>query len=68
VIVYVPLATAESVMPDVYAMALIVVVTETGIAPVYNVPAVEVGVEPSVVYRMLAPGVDVDSDTLCAPA
>jgi len=30
------------------------------------VPVAEVGVDPSVVYRMVAPGVVVDSVTLCA--
>jgi len=49
VIVNAPLATAESAMPDLYAIALIVVVAATGIAPEYGVPVVEVGVEPSVV-------------------
>jgi hypothetical protein len=66
VIVYVPVATAESAHPARYAIALIVVVADTAIAPVYNVPDVDVGVEPSVVYRMLAPDVDVASVTLCA--
>jgi hypothetical protein len=47
---------------------LIVVVAGTAIAPVYTVPVVEVGVEPSVVYRMPAPAVVVDSVTLWALA
>jgi hypothetical protein len=66
--VYVPLATAESAQPARYAIALIVVVADTVIGPAYTVPAVEVGVDPSVVYRMVAPGVDVDSVTLCGLA
>jgi hypothetical protein len=66
VIVYVPLATAESTHPAKYAIALIVVVADTAIGPAYTVPVVEVGVDPSVVYRMLAPGVAVDSVTLWA--
>jgi hypothetical protein len=32
------------------------------------VPTVSLGVEPSVVYRIVAPGVEVDSVTLCAVA
>jgi hypothetical protein len=66
VIVYTPLATSESVDPARYAIALIVVVADTAIAPVYSVPVVDVGVEPSIVYRMLAPEVVVESVTLCA--
>jgi hypothetical protein len=48
-----------------YAIALTVVVELTAIGPPYTVPAVEVGVVPSVVYRIVAPGVVVDSVTLC---
>jgi hypothetical protein len=47
---------------------LIVIVADTWIGPEYGVPVVEVGIEPSVVYRMLAPDVDVDTVTLCALA
>jgi hypothetical protein len=68
VIVYAPLATPESVEPARYAIARIVVVADTAIGAEYTVPVVEVGVEPSVVYRMVAPEVDVDSVTLCALA
>ena len=64
VIVYAALLTAESAQLAKYAIARTVVVEETAIAPEYNVPEVDVGVEPSVVYRMLAPAVDVDSVTL----
>jgi len=66
VIVYAALDTDESAQPAWYAIAWIVVGADTRIAPVYTVPDVEVGVEPSVVYRIVAPGVDVDSVTLCA--
>jgi hypothetical protein len=66
VIVYAPLVTAESDQPERYAIALIVVVSDTAIEPAYTVPVVEVGSEPSIVYRMLAAGVDVDSVTPCA--
>jgi hypothetical protein len=38
-------------------MALIVSLTFTDIGPLYNVPAVSLGVLPSVVYRMDAPEV-----------
>jgi hypothetical protein len=41
---------------------------ETGIGPEYTVPAVSLGVDPSVVYRIVAPAVVVDSVTLCAGA
>jgi hypothetical protein len=36
----------------------------TAIGPAYTVPTVSLGVDPSAVYRMLAPGVDVESVTL----
>ena len=68
VIVYVALPTAESVQLAKYAIARTVVVEETAIAPAYTVPEVDVGVDPSVVYRMVAPGVVEDSVTLCALA
>jgi hypothetical protein len=38
---------------------------QTGMGDVYTVPAVLLGVEPSVVYRIAAPGVVVESVTLC---
>jgi hypothetical protein len=47
-IVYVPVATAESVLPANNAIALIVVVADTAIGPIYWVDP-EVGVEPFVV-------------------
>ena len=53
--------TDESVHPDRYATALIVIDVETEIGPVYTVPTVLPGVEPSVVYRIVAPEVVVDS-------
>jgi len=34
----------------------------------YTVPTVSLGVDPSVVYRIVAPGVVVDNVTLCAVA
>jgi hypothetical protein len=68
VIVYAPLDTDEVVHPDRYAAARIVTDDATAIGPVYTVPTVSLGVDPSVVYRMLAPGVDVESVTLCAVA
>ena len=68
VIVYAPVATPESAHPAKYAIARIVVVADTAIGPAYSVPVVEVGVDPSVVYRMPAPAVDEDSVTLWALA
>jgi len=65
-IVYAPLDTDEVVHPDRYAAARIVTDDATAIGPAYTVPTASPGIEPSVVYRMLAPGVDVDSVTLCA--
>jgi hypothetical protein len=66
--VYALLDTDEVVHPDRYAAARIVTDDATAIGPAYTVPTVSLGVDPSVVYRMLAPGVDVDSVTLCAVA
>ena len=68
VIVYVPLDTDEVVHPERYATARIVTDDATAIGPAYTVPTVSLGVDPSVAYRMVAPGVDVDSVTLCAVA
>jgi hypothetical protein len=68
VIVYAPLDTDEVVLPDRYAAARIVTDDATAIGPAYAVPTVSLGVEPSVVYRIVAPDVVVDSLTLCAPA
>lgn len=48
-------------------MALIVVAVETFTGPVYNVPVVDVGVLPSVVYLMDADTVADESVTVCAP-
>jgi hypothetical protein len=39
---------------------------DTGIGPEYTVPAVSLGVVPSVVYRIVAPDVVVEIVTLCA--
>ena len=58
------MATAELVRPDAMPMALTVVVVEMLIGPVYRVE-LAVGVEPSRVYRMLAPAVVVDRVTDC---
>jgi len=55
--VYVPFTTALSIMPPAYAIARKVVVALMGTAPEYRMPAVDVGVEPSVVYRIDAPAV-----------
>ena len=49
-------------------MARIVVVEETGMGSLYTVPVVAVGSEPSVVYRISAPAVDVDRVTDWASA
>jgi len=68
VIAYPPLDTDEVVHPERYATARIVTDDATAIAPAYIVPTVSLGVEPSVVYRIVAPGVEVDSVTLCAVA
>jgi type IV secretory pathway VirB6-like protein len=48
-IVYVAVATALSFIPAAYAMAFMVVVLFTAIGPLYNVPVVSLGVDPSVV-------------------
>jgi hypothetical protein len=48
-IVYAPLDTDEVVHPDRYATARIVTVDATAIGPVYTVPTVSFGVEPSAV-------------------
>jgi hypothetical protein len=56
--------TVEVVHPDRYATARIVMDDATAIGPAYTVPTVSLGVDPSAVYRMLAPGVDVESVTL----
>jgi hypothetical protein len=68
VIVYAPLATGEAVHPDRYATARIVTDDATAIGPAYTVPTVSLGIEPSVVYRIVAPCVVVDSVRLCAVA
>jgi hypothetical protein len=48
-------------------MAFIVIDWLTAIGPLYTVPTVSLGVvTPSVVYRMLAPLVPLESDTVCA--
>ena len=49
VIVYVTDATALSLQPLSYAIALIVVVLATAMVALYSVPVLEVGVVPSVV-------------------
>jgi len=68
VIVYTPLATDDVVHPDRYATARIVTVDAAAIDPAYTVPTVSLGIEPSVVYRIVAPGGVVDSVTFCAVA
>jgi hypothetical protein len=68
VIVYAPLDTDEVVHPDRYATARIVTDDAAAIGPAYTVPTVSLGVEPSVVYLIVAPGGVVDSITLCAGA
>jgi hypothetical protein len=54
-------------MPDAYAIALMVVLLETGTGtgPVHMVPVVEVGFVPSVVYRIVAPIVVLVIVTFC---
>jgi len=64
--VYAPTDTDEVAHPARYATARIVMDPATAIGPAYAVPTVPLGVEPSVVYRIAAPGVVVDSVTLCA--
>jgi len=68
VIVYAPLDTDEVVHPDRYATARILTDAAAAIGPAYTVPTVSLGVEPSVVYLIVAPDVVVDSATLCAIA
>jgi hypothetical protein len=53
-------------MPDLYASAFSVKLLLTGTGLVYNVPVVELGVLPSVVYRIDAPEVVVAMVTDCA--
>jgi hypothetical protein len=65
-IAYTPLDTDEIFHPERYATALMVTDDQTGMGDVYTVPAVSLGVEPSVVYRIAAPGVAVERVTLCA--
>jgi hypothetical protein len=66
VIVYTPTDTDDVVHPALYATALIVMDEGTESGPEYVVPAVSLGVEPSVVYRIVAPDVVVEIVTLCA--
>src|SRR5579859_2838989 len=65
-IVYVDDVTLLFGIPAAYAMARIVVVAFTVIAPLYTVPLVVVGRLPSVVYRIAAPDVLVLRVTVCA--
>ena len=62
-IVYVMVRTDDFVLPDLYAMAFTVVVLLTVKAPVYTVDEV-VGVDPLVVYRMVAPDVAHEMETV----
>jgi hypothetical protein len=64
---YVPMDTDDDVHPAWYAIAWIVMNASkpTKIGAENTVPTVSLGVVPSVVYRMLAPGVVVDSVTFC---
>ena len=64
-IVYVVEATELSVIPPLYARALIVAVVEMVTGPEYKMPVVEVGALPSVVYRIDAPEVIVLMVTVC---
>jgi hypothetical protein len=57
-------ATAESTIPGLVAIAFIVFVEETLMAPVY-VAEDAFGVEPSVVYLMVAPDVAHEMVTFC---
>jgi hypothetical protein len=66
VIVYDAMETELSAHAALYAIALMDVELATAIAPVYSVPRVSDGVEPSVVYRKLAPGVLELNVTDCA--
>jgi hypothetical protein len=66
-IVYAADAIELSVIPDLYAIAFRVSVAPTDTAPLYNVPAVSLGVLPSVVYRIDAPEVVVLIVTDCVP-
>lgn len=69
VIVYTALLSAESAQPDWYAIAWTTVVFNTMNGAEYTAPhpeVPEVGVEPSVVYRIVAPPVVVDNVTGCS--
>src|SRR5687768_7898931 len=63
---YVADATSELVMPDLSAMALIVLVEGTLIGPEYR-SELAVGVLPSIVYLIVAPVVAVVMVTDCVP-
>jgi hypothetical protein len=64
-IVYDALATAEFVRPDLIPIALTVRVDGTLIGPLYSVEDA-VGVDPSTVYRIVEPAVEVEIVTVCA--
>jgi len=65
-IVIVEVATSELVIPEAYAIAFTVAEADTVNAAVYTVPVVAVGVEPSVVYLIVAPAVPSVIVTVCA--
>ena len=64
-IVYTPVNTALSVIPALYAMAFSVSVLFTATGELYTFPTLDVGVLPSVVYRIEAPAVVVLIVTDC---
>jgi len=63
--VYVAVAVAEVVMPDLIAIAFMVLVADTEMGAVYWGEVI-LGMEPSVEYRMVAPDVAQDRLTFCA--
>lgn len=66
VIVYDADATPLSVHPAMYALAVMVEFAATENGPMYTAPLTAVGVDPSVVYRIVAPAVAQESVTVCA--
>ncbi len=66
--VYAAVETELSVRPTAYATALNVAALLSGTGALYTVPTVELGVLPSVVYRMPAPAVAVVIVTVCGVA
>ena len=57
---------AESVIPDLYAIAFNVDVLPIDTGPEYKIPTVELGTEPSNVYLIDAPEVGDEIEIFCA--